>query len=48
VYVSVSNNGQDFSTDWYLHTVYDSKCYDCKETGTTSPPVQYIKKVGIC
>ena len=48
VYVSISNNGQDFSTDWYLHTVYDSKCYDCKETGKASPPVQYVKKVCIC
>lgn len=44
VYVSVSNNGQGYSNDWYLHTAYDSVCFDCDLTST---PVKYTRKVFI-
>ncbi|XP_052098806.1 uncharacterized protein LOC127733493 [Mytilus californianus] len=48
VYISISNNGQGYSSDWYLHTVYDSVCFDCAPSGKTSPAIQYKRKNNTC
>ncbi|VDI09439.1 Hypothetical predicted protein, partial [Mytilus galloprovincialis] len=48
VYISISNNGQLYSSDWYLHTVYDSVCFDCVSSGQTSPAIQYNRKNFTC
>ncbi|XP_071167716.1 uncharacterized protein [Mytilus edulis] len=48
VYISISNNAQGYSSDWYLHTVYDSVCFDCVSSGQTSPAIQYNRKNFTC